>query len=707
MAYLVGIDIGGTFTDAVLLDEEGVARLFKTPTTPIEPGTGVNNALAIAESELGLPTGSLLSQVTYFGLGTTVATNALIERKGVKTGLITTRGFQDTILHQRGMGHWAGRQLQEVMHYSERRQPEPIIPRSLIEEVTERVDYKGAVVAPLDEADVRRAVKALIDKGVQAIAVCLLWSFRNPAHERRVAEIVRETAPEIYLTTSHELAPVLGEYERTATTAMNAYLGPVVQRYMNNLDTALRERGLKGFLRILDSGGGVMTPEACSLSSVSILTSGPTGGVLASARLARRLGKPNVITTDMGGTSFDVGLILDYEPVVTPMTEVNGYHILKPAVLVTAIGAGGGSIARVIGGRLTVGPDSAGAVPGPVCYGRGGTEPTVTDADCALGILDPDYFLGGTFPLDRSAAERAIHDRIAVPLGISMREAASGIKAIADHRMADLLDTLTVGQGHDPRDFVIFAYGGASGAHCHRFGAELGVQSIIVPATATVHSAFGAVISDLHLSSEISDPMQAFHWKDIPTIFDPERINRHFAALESGITAELIASGARPDGIAIQRFADLRFRMQSKGLAVPVEPGQLTATSITRMMDRFVEQFAELFGKDAVFKGAGAELWSLRVQAKGAMDRPRAARVTNAHSEGGHVPSSRRLYLGPKLGEALVDVVRGAALRRGDRVQGPAVIEHPGTTIFVGPGQTAVIDDFENTVIELRESVIS
>jgi N-methylhydantoinase A len=341
-------------------------------------------------------------------------------------------------------------------------------------------------------------------------------------------------------------------------------------------------------------------------------------------------------------------------------------------------------------------------VPGPVCYGRGGTEPTVTDADCALGILDPDYFLGGTFPLDRAAAERAIHDRIAAPLGISVREAASGIKAIADHRMADLLDTLTVGQGHDPRDFVIFAYGGAGGAHCHQFGAELGVQSIIVPATATVHSAFGAVISDLHLSTEISDPMQAFRWEDIATAFDPDRISRHFSELEKRVTAELLASGARPDGIVIQRFADLRFRMQSKGLAIPVDPGQLTADSIVRMLDRFVNQFTELYGREAVFKGAGAELFGLRVQAKGALNRPEVARVKSARTEGSRVPASRRIYLGPDLGEASADVVRGTGLRPGDRIQGPAVIEHPGTTIFVGPGQTAVIDEFENTVIQLR-----
>ena len=586
------------------------------------------------------------------------------------------------------------------MHYSERRQPEPIVPRGLIREVTERIDYKGSVVTPLDETDVRCAVQELLDEGVEAIAICLLWSFRGPQHEQRVAEILREMAPDIYLTVSHELAPVLGEYERTATAAMNAYLGPTVRNYMTSLNRSLQSRGLKGSLRILDSGGGVITPEMCGQTAVSILTSGPTGGVLASAQLARRIGAPNVLTADMGGTSFDVGMIIDYEPVVTPETEVNGYHVLKPAVQVTAIGAGGGSIAKVVGGRLNVGPESAGSVPGPVCYGRGGTEPTVTDADLVLGILDPTYFLGGTFPLDRAAAERAIHDRIAQPLGISVPEAAAGIKAIADHRMADLLDTLTVGQGHDPRDFVIFAYGGAGGAHCHSFGAELGVQSIVVPATATVHSAFGAVTSDLHLAAEVSDPMQAFTWDMIGEAFDADRIGRNFRTLEDRARAALTESGARADGISIQRFVDLRFRMQTKGLSIPVEPGDLTSRSVERMMALFIEKFIELYGKASVFRGAGAEITSFRIQAKGATDKPVVKHVVSALSQGGHVPKARRVYLDPGLGHAEVDVLRGTALKPGDKVRGPAVIEHPGTTIFIGPGQTAVIDDFENTVIK-------
>lgn len=700
MNYFVGIDIGGTFTDAVLLDDQGVARLLKTPTTLAEPARGVNNALALAEKELDLPEGSLLGQVEYFGLGTTVATNALIERKGVKTGLITTKGFRDTILIQRGMGHWTGRELHEIMRFSQRSHPEPVVPRDLIEEVVERIDYKGAIITPLDEDDVRRAVETLLDQGVQAIAVCLLWSFREPRHEQRVAEIVRELAPEVYLTTSSDLAPVLGEYERTATTALNAYLGPHVDRYMTNLQGSLEQRGMSGTLRILDSGGGVITPERCGETPVSILTSGPTGGVLASAKLAQELGTPNVLTTDMGGTSFDVGMIIDYEPVVSPRQQVNGYHVLMPAVQVTAIGAGGGSIAQVHDGQLLVGPESAGSVPGPACYQRGGSLPTVTDADVALGIIDPDYFLGGTFQLDKDAAMRAINDHVAAPLGLSVERAAAGIKQIADSRMADLLDTLTVGKGHDPRDFVVFAYGGAGGAHCHRFGADLGTQSVIVPATATVHSAFGAVMSDLHISAELSDSMHSASWDAAPELLDVERINRNLYKLQEQVTQKLLASGARPEQIQLHRFAEVKFRMQAKSLSVPLPDGGLTRASIAEVLQTFLALFEDYYGSEAVFLGAGVEIASLRVQSRGQLAKPTITHVVGGGSAShARLPGSRPIYLGSALGWATADVVRGNALKEADVVTGPAVIEHPGTTIFVGAGQRAQIDHLENTVI--------
>jgi N-methylhydantoinase A len=703
MSYYVGIDIGGTFTDAVVLDDAGQTRLYKTPTTPLDAAEGVNEALRLAELDLGMPEGSLLSEVAYFGLGTTVATNAMIERKGVRTGLITTRGFRDTLLMQRGMGQWTGLDAEQLIHYSQRKLPEPIVPRPLIEEVSERIDYKGATILELDEADARRAIEGLLARGVEAIAVCLLWSFRNPSHEQRIGELIRELDSDIYLSLSSDLAPLLGEYERTATTAINAYLGPRVRGYVRDLSASLSERGLAGPFRIVDSGGGVITPERCGREPVSILTSGPTGGVLASAKLAERLGITHVLTTDMGGTSFDVGMIVDGAPVVTHQQEVAGYHVLKPAIKVTAIGAGGGSIARVDPSRqLLVGPGSAGAMPGPVCYGRGGLEPTVTDADVVLGIIDPEFFLGGTFPLDRAAAEQAIEERIAQPLGMSCQQAAAGIKAIADHKMADLLDTLTIGQGHDPRDFVVFAYGGAGPAHCHAFGAELAARSICIPATATVHSAFGAVMSDLHVSAELADPMHARVFEEAAQSLDAVRITGNLDQLQAQAEEALRESGADSGDMSCERFIDMRFRMQVQRIPVPVPAGVVTPAEVTGLLARFERQFEELYGAGSAYRGAGVEIVAFRVDAHGRLAKPdltQLERPTGSETIG--LPA-RRIYLSEDLGEVEAQVVRGSALRPGDVLDGPAVIEHPGTTIFVGPGQRAQIDELDNTIISFE-----
>jgi N-methylhydantoinase A len=700
MGYYVGIDIGGTFTDTVLLDEQGVARLLKTPTTLDDPAQGINNALDLAEQELSLESGSLLGQASYFGLGTTVATNALIERKGVKTGLITTRGFRDTLLTQRGMGHWAGREAHEVFHFSKRSKVEPVVPKQLIEEVIERVDYKGEIITPLDEADVRRAVQALVDQNVKAIAVVLLWSFKEPRHEERIREIIHEIAPDMYVTIPVELAPMLGEYERTATTAINAYLGPRVQAYMNSLRDSLVSRGMTGTVRIMESSGGVITPERCGASPVSILTSGPTGGVLASAKLADELNIKNVLTTDMGGTSFDVGIILDGEPQISTQQEINGYHILEPAVEVTAVGAGGGSIAKVVNGQLKVGPESAGSVPGPACYQRGGTLPTLTDADVVLGIIDPDYFLGGSFPLSREAARDAVRIHVAEPLGVSVEDAAYGIKLIADNRMTDLLDTLTVGKGHDPRDFTIFAYGGAGGTHCHRFAEGLGAKAVIVPATATVHSAYGAAMSDLHIAVEKSDPM---HWSDWDTAaerLDHSRIQANLEELAEEARQTLLESGATDSTITLQRYVSVKFRNQAKSISTELDPGPVTTLTLQRLIDRFLEEFSTTYGEAAVFTGAGVEFSSVSILASGKLPKPQLADVVSAGASSNEISlATREVYLGPDLGYTEVTIHRGGALEEGAQVMGPAIIEHPGTTIFIGAGQRGDIDYMGNTII--------
>ncbi len=704
MQYYLGVDIGGTFTDAVLVNEAGEPRFYKVPTTPAEPSVGVNDAIAKAAEELGIPAPDLLSEIAYFGLGTTVATNAFIERKGVKTGLITTRGFRDGLLMQRTTGQWAG-MGDDVTHYSARCLPAPIVPRRLIEEVSERTDYKGAAVVGLDEDDAYRAVRRLLDDQVEAIAICFLWSFRNPANEQRLREIVQELAPDVFVTISSELAPVIGEYERSATTAINAYLGPTIRRYMVDLETSLAREGLAGPLRILDSGGGVISADDAGKQPVSILTSGPTGGVLASVKLAETLEEPNVITTDMGGTSFDVSLVVDGRALIAARSELGKYHIVKPMVSLTAIGAGGGSIARVAPGALSVGPESAGAEPGPACYGRGGDEPTVTDADVVLGIIDPDHFLGGELKLDKGLAEAAIQQKIAGPLGMDIEEAAAAIKTIADHQMADLLHALTIGKGYDPRDFVIFAYGGAGPTHCHAFGAELGVRSIIVPSTATVHSAYGAVSSDLHRSAILSDLMHTPPFAQPPSQFlDISRMNGNFDRLEGEVSEALVASGVEAADIEFERYLDIRYRRQVNELMIRTPNGVLGAAELDGAMALFDKTYEELYGEGAAFREAGIEIVTFRVEARGRLPKPSLRRSELGDRDaGGARVGERNVRFTRGSGPVATQVYRGEELGAGAVVLGPAIFEFPGTTVVVGPGQEARVDEWLNVVIETEQ----
>jgi len=421
----LGIDIGGTFTDLVLMDEGGNISTAKAPTTPGELEKGVFDAVAVAAKAHGLGPEELLSQVTAFGHGTTQATNALIERTGATTGLITTRGFGDTLALQRLMGFTAGIPVEHLGRYSRRRYPDPIVPRRLVREVRERVDQAGRVLVPLDEDSVRSAVRELLEAHVQTCAVVLLWSFRNPAHEERVGAIIREMAPDAFVSLSCQVSPIIGEYERTATTVLNSYLAPKVANYLDRIESLLRDRGFSGKFNVLNSAGGVVPAREAARKPILLVASGPAGGVMGSLQLAQEIGHHNIITTDMGGTSFDVALVVDGKPLVSGTHEVGGYHLNTPVIDIRAIGAGGGSIARVQAGLLRVGPDSAGAMPGPACYGRGGKLATVTDADLVLGILDPDNFLGGRMKLDFQGATAAIREQVAEPLGMSVEAAAA------------------------------------------------------------------------------------------------------------------------------------------------------------------------------------------------------------------------------------------------------------------------------------------
>jgi N-methylhydantoinase A len=501
--FLVGIDIGGTFTDCVLIDRKGTVQSLKVPSTPQDFSQGMMEALAAAATLVGLDLHAFCRSIAFLSHGTTVGTNAIIQSRGAKVGLLTTRGHEHALHIMRGSRGFTGRDIRKVVHFPETSKPVPIVPKRLIRGVSERIDCFGQPVAALNEAELEQAVRDLLAQGVEAIAICFLWSFKNPTHERRAAEIVQRLAPQLFVTCSVDIAPKWGEYERVAATVFNAYLGPIISGYLARLDRVLQDLGYRQGLQISQCGGGTVSVERALEAPLLTLDSGPVAGVTASRSLGALLGERNVITTDMGGTSFDVSIVYDGEPAYTFTSNLHQYDFFLPKVDIQAIGSGGGSIVRVDAEarRISVGPDSAGAFPGPACYGRGGKEATVTDAQLVLGLLDPDKFAGGRMPLDRNAAHVAV-ESCAVALEMSALECAAGICRIVELQMADIVRKTTVEKGFDPRDFVLFAFGGAGPAHADVFARELGVRRVVVPQkkAASTWCAFGAAVADvLHI----------------------------------------------------------------------------------------------------------------------------------------------------------------------------------------------------------------
>lgn len=665
--------------------------MLKSPTTPGALISGLLATLELAAEGENIDLASFLKAVDHVGHGTTAATNAFIERRGARLGLLTTYGFEDTLFQQRMMGMTAGLSRDEVTDYSRRAVPEPLCLREHVYGIRERIDYAGRVLLPLQEDDVRAAAASFADDGVDAVAICFLWSFKQPAHEQRAAEILATELPNAYVTTSSELVPRIGEYERMATTVVNAFVGPTIARYTDTLEQNLAEFGARPRILLLDSAGGVVAPKDAGKQAVRLLVSGPSGGLTASRVLGSQLSNDNVITFDMGGTSTDVGLIVDGVPLQRRDTVADKYHLLMPMVDINAIGAGGGSIARVEHGRyLHVGPQSAGADPGPACYGRGGELPTVTDADLVLGILDPERFLGGRLALDRVAADRALRKHVAEPLGISVEEAAIGVKRIVDNRMADLLRTVTIQRGYDPREFVLYAYGGAGPTHAPAFALEL-VDTVVVPATQSVHSAFGAISSDLQLVFERSEPMRfprtggATGSGAIESIFEELEGRAHAALAEQDVPTE---------NRSIDRVVEMRYARQAKELRVRAS----RPTQLDDLIADFEELYARRYGAEAVPQWVGFELVTFTVEARGQLRRPELRRSSAGAS--GAKPVSTRSVFNPEAAAFVpTPIYEGDALAAGDQIDGPAIIEYAGTTVALLGEQQARVDELLNIVI--------
>ena len=679
----IGIDIGGTFTDVVVMGDDGSVSTTKSPSTPGRLQEGLMQALSAAAEKEKTDLVTLLGRIDRIAHGTTVATNAFIERRGARVALLTTRGFEDTMIMQRMMGMTAGLTPSELTDYSNRRVPDPIVPRSLIFGIRERIDYRGDVIAPLVEQDVYDSIDRIKEAGIEAIAVSYLWSFKNTVHEKRTREILTGELPGIYLSMSHELVPRLGEYERTATTVINACLGPLVRKYTDQLNRQLRNNRL--FL--LDSCGGVMTPGEAGRAPVRLLLSGPSGGVTAAKYIGNMCGHENIISFDMGGTSTDVAVIAGGEASRRKETVADKYHLLLPMLDVRAIGAGGGSVAGVEeGGYIYVGPESAGAEPGPACYGRGGERPTVTDADVVLGMIDPAGFLGGKLALDREKAREAVRVHVADPLTLSVEEAAAGIKRIVDARMADLLRTVTIEQGHDAREFVLYAFGGAGPAHAPAFALDV-VEEVLIPSSQSVFCAFGAVASDITLSVGRAEPKR--YGRDGKGAVELSGIEAIFSDLEEQANESLALQNVAPERRRFRRIVEVRFIRQTKSLAVPF-PG-----TIEGLVESFLDAYKKRYGAEAVPEQAGFEFVTYVVEAVGLLPRPDCARYPSAGEDANQaVKGSRPVY--DMVRQVFVDtpIFRGEALQHGNRISGPAIIEYETTTVAIHAGQRATIDEF-------------
>lgn len=693
----VGSDIGGTFTDTVVLDGAGRVGRYKSPTVPNAPARGVLDTLGLAAEERGVSLEQFLADVEVFAHGTTIATNAVLEGSTRRVGLIQTRGFGDTLSIMRGF-KGTGLDEEDVKRFRTLVKQPPVVPPHRTAEVTERVDYAGRIVCPLDEQDVRRAVAELRAAGAEVFAVSLLWSFANDEHERRIAEIVEQEAFGSSVTLSSQFLPRIGEYERTLTTCVNASLRPVLAQSLDSFERTLSEAGLRTEPLLMQSNGGLVTFAEGEERAASTVMSGPVGGVVAARLLGGRNGDRNIVTTDMGGTSFDVGLVIDGRPVMSTTTRIGRDELALASVAVRVIGAGAGSMAAVRNGILQVGPESAGARPGPACYGRGGTRPTVADADLVLGYLNPENFLGGRIRLDLAEAREAIRVHVAEPSGLGIEQAAEGIKTIVDARMADLVRQVTVEQGHDPADFTVFACGGAGPLHAFSYGAELGCPRIVVPITASVHSAFGIGCADLTAVEELSKPMRtAPGTTEHAAALPPQELDATFAGLAARARRKLAGAGAEADTISFAKFVEIRFRAQIHVLTVPVECEQVTAADVDAMVARFVEIYEGRFGKGAAFLEGGVEITTFRVVASSPVPRPDVAGVAPV---GGGEPGWRRVFSGGRWRDAAV--YRAGHLHEGLHIDGPAIVELPDTTVVIGPQQDAEIDAFGHVVMRNR-----
>lgn len=696
-SYIISVDSGGTFADCVIMDNEGAVVNSKAQTTPYDFSVGIMASLDAAAELIGLKGEEVLERTRYFfAHGSTIAVNALLTRSGAKTGLITTRGFEDTILMGRVEQKVAGLSEWERFQVYKHNKADPIVPRPLIRGVTERIDASGEEIVPLNTNEVDRILAEMIEEGVESLAVCLLWSFLNPAHEQGIKRMIEQHHPELFVSISSELIPVLKDYERMATTAVNAYLSPITSQYLGSLHRKLQSRGLNNPLLVMQNVGGMVDVTEAGHIGVNLLSSGPVGGVLGSKILGDLKGFKNIITSDVGGTSFDVSLIVDGEMMLSSAPVFSQYTILTPVIDIVSLGAGGGSIARVEEktGLLKVGPQSAGGIPGPVCYGQGGTEPTFTDANVVLGRIDPMNFLGGRMKLDQEKAYQAIEKTISRPMGIGVEEAAMGIVQILTAQMADLVRKTTIEKGYDPSDFILFSFGGAGPLCSTSFGPLIaGVKKLVIPALNSVFSAFGIGGSDILQVERHSEPMLS--------PFDAARLNNVFDQMEEKLRDGLSRSNVPEKDMVFSRSMDLRYWGQVHEINIPIPPGVLDQAQMQAFVDRFVEAYEQKYGKGMSYGSAQVEAVTLEVKGTGVLEKPGIPKQEYAGKDASSaLKGFRKVWFESTEGFVDTRIYVREKLQRGHIVSGPAVIEAVDTTILINPGQSIEVDEYLNLVME-------
>lgn len=696
MGYLIGVDTGGTFTDVVVSDEQGRTTAAKALSTPGNYVEGVENALRAAAESLDLDLHGLLSASTRFAFGTTVATNILVSRTGAKTGLITTVGAEDTHIIGRAMSKWAGLPEVEIKHMAATHKPEPIVPKHLTEAVDERIDWKGSIVVELNREQLNDAIERLVAEGVESIAICLLWSFMNPEHEQEALRVVTETHPEIYCCISSNVAPVLGEYERFNSTLLNSFVGPVTVKFLSFLDKKLKDAGLKPEVHVMEADGGCkFLSEVLPLAT---MLSGPAGGVVGGKFIGELLGHDNVLTTDVGGTSFDVSVIRQGEYMYSREPVISQWHVSFPIIDVVAIGAGGGSIAWVdqATGILHVGPQSAGSFPGPACYGFGGTEPTVADACCVLGYLNPDWFLGGRMELHPEKAVEAM-SKIAAQMGMDVVEAAVAVFNIINAHMADLTRAVTVERGYDPREFALLAFGGGGPMHAAFYGAELGVKEVVVPARASTLSALGLAAADLRRTAMRSDPN--------PIPMDVEKFNARFTELEKKVVADLASDGVKEEDQILEYALEMRYGLQYHVVRTPIPRTSYTIEDMSAISEIFDRRYEAIYGKGSGFSPAGRFVTTFIVQGIGKTESPLFVKHLEEGPDSSSAVKGMRDTYSAKLNVWLsTKIFDFAKLRPGNIIEGPAVIEGVDTTVLIPADQHGSVDEYLNVVIRTGAS---